>query len=644
MPSSTTTSWPERDGPDDARGGAQRSRERDVLGRVVRGSSRGAAASWAGAEARSWPVASRWRWARLDWAAPSPSAPTARSRTTPRRSTTARAALTSLRGLRACRFMRTSELPESAPLEVRADWIALQATVATGFRDFETAERRLAEAEALSPTARGSRSSTRPCSRSRTGSRTRSPRITRRSRRARCSARDRRLGAPPGAARPLRGRGGAADARRCRARERGSLAAHLAQILIDLERPEEALEALDRYADALAAAGASRASRVAQRRAMPPTRSATSRRRRGARPSEPRTRSTPRSRAGSHRRTRRGSPRAAVGAVHPAAAPHLLAHRARLAHLLLAAAGRPRGARRGDRLRRHAGLPRAAMGSRQRLARARVPADRPRPRRACSVAASRSRSRPSTPPRRTRRRWPAAIRCAGRCSCATRRTAARRDDAGAAARAAGLARAALPRARAGSDEEQSPELPELPDEREYDELNELELCLLRHERARAQAIRDALARTASRSTAAPVHGRAAVRLRRRPAGAACPSTRRSRPASRPSELYALRRVDLLLQLGRREERDRALGPRARSFRADPVFAIRLAEVLAGRRARRARGAAAPRACAGAAPPTPPRSRCWRASSTARGGARRPSSSTGSPPAPTSTTRRASTAT
>ena len=43
-----------------------------------------------------------------------------------------------------------------------------------------------------------------------------------------------------------------------------------------------------------------------------------------------------------------------------------------------------------------------------------------------------------------------------------------------------------------ADEAQAPELPELPDEREYDELHELELCLLRHERARAQTIRNAL--------------------------------------------------------------------------------------------------------------------------------------------------------
>ena len=61
-------------------------------------------------------------------------------------------AVLALRGpYAAWRFMREAELPAQAALEVRADWLALHATVATGFRDFETAERRLAEAEALCP-------------------------------------------------------------------------------------------------------------------------------------------------------------------------------------------------------------------------------------------------------------------------------------------------------------------------------------------------------------------------------------------------------------------------------------------------------------------------------------------------------------
>ena len=125
----------------------------------------------------------------------------------------------------------------------------------------------------------------------------------------------------------------------------------------------------------------------------------------------------------------------------------------------------------------------------------------------------------------------------------------------------------------------APEIPELPDEREYDELHALELSLQRHDRARAQAIRDALHERAPQHLLSlfmdarlhaydddpeallPVYDALAARFP-------------------DNELYALRRVSLLLQLGRRADAIALLPPRAQRPGSDPVFATRLAEVLA----------------------------------------------------------------
>ena len=121
---------------------------------------------------------------------------------------------------------------------MRADWLALAATVATGFRDFETAEKRLAEAAALCPD--------RPwIAVEHTAVLEEQDRLE--DALARISATLR--GAPlfrPGigaSARLLERLGRFEEAvallQRADAElEAGSLAAHLAQILIDLERPQ----------------------------------------------------------------------------------------------------------------------------------------------------------------------------------------------------------------------------------------------------------------------------------------------------------------------------------------------------------------------------------------------------------------------
>ena len=161
----------------------------------------------------------------------------------------ARAVLAHRGSFAAWRFMRGCELALAAPIEVRADWLALQATVATAFRDFAAAEKRLAEAEALCPD--------RPWiaveHTTMLEAQDRLPEAL-----ARISA---TLSASPlyrpginATARLLERLGRFEEAvallQRADAElEAGSLAAHLAQILIDLERPRGALSALGRYAE-----------------------------------------------------------------------------------------------------------------------------------------------------------------------------------------------------------------------------------------------------------------------------------------------------------------------------------------------------------------------------------------------------------
>jgi len=122
-------------------------------------------------------------------------------------------------------------------------------------------------------------------------------------------------------------------------------------------------------------------------------------------------------------------------------------------------------------------------------------------------------------------------------------------------------------------------VPELPDEREYDALHELELSLQRHDRAQAQSIRDAL------HARAPTHLLSLFMDARLFAydddpEALLPVYDALAARFPENELYGLRRVSLLLQLGRRADAIALLRPRAQRPGADPVFATRLAEVLA----------------------------------------------------------------
>ena len=358
-------------------------------------------------------------------------------------------AVLALRGpYAAWRFMRGSELPGRAPLEVRADWLALQATVATGFRDFETAELRLVEAEALCPD--------RPwIAVERTSVLEEQDRLEEALERISATLRESPLFRPGigASARLLERLGRFEEAvellKRADAElETGSLAAHLAQILIDLDRPREALAALDRYVALSPLLEAQGKGWVAAHRsdaayALGGLRDGAARGGGGREPVPRRDRPPP---GGAARAGPR--PGAARRAVHPAAAPHLLADGARVAHLLLAAAGRPRRARPEDRLRRHAGLPRARVGSRQRLARARVPPDA---RGGVRAAGPRHPVHALDAVRHLRARAGGRrLRSAARDAAGARPVAAAAggDDAGAADRAAGLARAALPRARA----------------------------------------------------------------------------------------------------------------------------------------------------------------------------------------------------
>ena len=110
-------------------------------------------------------------------------------------------------------------------------------------------------------------------------------------------------------------------------------------------------------------------------------------------------------------------------------------------------------------------------------------------------------------------------------------------------------------------------------------MHELELCLLRHERARAQTIRDGL------HARAPTHLLSLFMDARLFAydddpEALLPVYDALAARFPDNELYALRRVSLLLQLGRRADAIALLSPRAARPGSDPVFATRLAEVLA----------------------------------------------------------------
>ena len=159
----------------------------------------------------------------------------------------ARATLTSRGAYHAFRFMRNRDLPESAPTDVRADWIALRASVATAFRDFDSADLWLAKAEALSPE--------RPwIAVERAQVLEEQDRLE-----DALAAAMRPLEASPlfrpgvgSAARILERLGRFEDAlallRRAEAQlESASLTAHMVQLLLDLDRPEEASHAIERY-------------------------------------------------------------------------------------------------------------------------------------------------------------------------------------------------------------------------------------------------------------------------------------------------------------------------------------------------------------------------------------------------------------
>ena len=471
-------------------------------------------------------------------------------------------AVLALRGpYAAWRFMRERELPERAAVEVRADWLALQATVATGFRDFETAELRLGEAEALCPE--------RPwIAVERTAVLEEQDRLEEALARISATLRESPLFRPGigASARLLERLGRFEEAvallRRADAElETGSLAAHLAQILIDLDRPQEALAALDRFAmlsplleghgkawlaarrsDAAYALGDYETARREAEAAANPFHAEIARRL--AAPPVP-----------APARVLLGVP--FIQQQHLTCSPTALASltsywRRPVDHV---------DARPEDRLRRHAGLPRARVGPSQRVARPRVPPAPETRRTSCWAEASRSRSRRSTPPPDTRRRWPAAIPLRGtllvRDPSLPRLVEMLLEPLLEQQASHGPRCLALLPARDAA----APEVPELPDEREYDELHALELALQRHDRARAQAIRDAL------HERAPAHLLSLFMDARLLAydddlEALLPVYDALAARFPDNELYALRRVSLLLQLGRRDDAIALLSPRA----------------------------------------------------------------------------------
>jgi tetratricopeptide (TPR) repeat protein len=159
----------------------------------------------------------------------------------------ARAVLATRGAYEALCFLRDRRLPASAPVEVRADWAALRGTVSTRFRDFDSAERFLAEAESICPD--------RPWILVERAAlleeQDRLEEALAVARRALTDATGLRPGAGM-AARLLDRLGRFEEAvqllREVDATlESASMAGHLAQLLLDLDRPREALLALDRY-------------------------------------------------------------------------------------------------------------------------------------------------------------------------------------------------------------------------------------------------------------------------------------------------------------------------------------------------------------------------------------------------------------
>ena len=488
-------------------------------------------------------------------------------------------AMLSLRGpFAAWRFMRESELPSPAPIEVRADWLALSATVATGFRDFETAEKRLAEAAALCPdrpwiavehTAVLEEQDRLEEALARISDTLRASPLFRPGIGASARLLE-RLGRFEEAIALLR----SADAEL----EAGSLAAHLAQILIDLERPQEALRALDRFAtlsplletpgkhwlaarrsDAAYALGDLESARREAEAAANPFHTEIARRLKEPPAQRP-------------RRVLLAVP--FIQQQHLTCSPTALASltcywQRPVDHTALASEiaydGTP-----GHRERQWA----RSHSWREREFR-------------LTPEAARSLLDRGIPFTLSTQYATSAHAQAVAGYDPLRGTLLVRDPS-------------LPRlvemmleplleqqashgprclALVPADELSPIELPELPDQREYDELHELELCLLRHDRARAQVLRNAL------FVREPEHllrlfMDARLSAYDDDAQALLPIYEALAARFPQSDLYALRRVDLLLQLGRRDEAIAALEPRARSFQADPVFAIRLAEVLA----------------------------------------------------------------
>ena len=141
------------------------------------GPSRAGAARPRACSPAAWPR----RWARAGSASRCTCAPGAATRTTPRPST-ATAARCSARADRSRPSACCAGRPAGRRFaETRADWLALRATVAAGFRDFATAEALLGKQRRCAPAGPRRPSSTRPCSSSRTASRRRSQGVTCRS-------------------------------------------------------------------------------------------------------------------------------------------------------------------------------------------------------------------------------------------------------------------------------------------------------------------------------------------------------------------------------------------------------------------------------------------------------------------------------
>ncbi len=473
----------------------------------------------------------------------------------------------------AWRFMRQRQLVPGAPPDVRADWAALLASVAAGFRDFDVAERRLAEAEALSPSR---------------------PWIAV-ERTALLEAQDRfdealelvtsMLSASPGyrpgivaSARLLERLGRFEDAvallQRADAQlESASVSGQLAQILLDLERPEEALAALDRFEllSPLLEPGGRRwlaAQRSDARYLLGDL--ATARH-------EAEAVATPFYSAIADRladpaaaRTRTLLPVPFLQQQHLTCSPTALASlttfwRKPVSPVALATQiaydGTP-----GWREREWA----RSAGWHEREFRLTAEA----------ATGLIERGVPFTLV--TQHASSAHAQAVAGCD-RLRGTLLIRDPSGPRLQEVLLEplleqqAAHGPRCLALWPATEEP-LPGLPDADEFDAAHELELALQRHDRDAAQAVRDALA------ARAPDH-RLRLHMDARLAAydddpvAALPAYEALVERYPDCELFALRRIDLLLHLGRRCEAIAALEPWARNRHADPVFAVRLAEAL-----------------------------------------------------------------